>query len=74
MSTVYSVRIPKALKEALEQLEDVNWQEELRLFLEREVKHEYTRRQIKEARRLRARMKQTVNSAGLIREDRKNGH
>ncbi len=74
MSTVYSLRIPKALKQALEQLEDVNWQAELRVFLERKVRLEYTRRQLKEARSLRARMKRRISSAEIIREDRKTAH
>ncbi len=74
MSTVYSLRIPKALKQALEQLEDINWQAELRVFLERKVRLEYTRRQLKEARSLRARMKRRISSAEIIREDRKTAH
>lgn len=75
MSTeIYSLRIPKKLKEALKQLDDVNWQEEVRAFLEQETREEYLRKQLSEARKLRAKMKQTISSADIIREDRENVH
>ena len=74
MSTVYSVRIPRQLREALESLNEVNWQEELRAFLEQKVREEYMKKQMGEARNLRRKMKHSVNSAEMIREDRENVH
>lgn len=73
VSTVYSVRIPKALKEALEKLDGIDWQGELRAFLEKKVRRELMVRQIEEGRRLRSTMKAKVNSAELLREDREDG-
>jgi hypothetical protein len=72
MSTVYSFRIPKQLKDTLEKLSEVDWQQELRTFLEQKVREEYVRKQLEEARDLRSKMKHAVNSAELIREDREN--
>lgn len=74
MSTVYSVRIPKELKEALEKLEGIDWQGELRAFLERKVRRELMARQIAEGRKLRSSMKAEVSSSEIVREDRENGH
>lgn len=73
MSTVYSVRIPKRLREALNKLQDVDWQEELRAFLEQRVRAEYVRKQLEAARKLRVGMKE-ISSAEIIREDRENVH
>ena len=74
MSEVYSVRIPKRLKAALEEMRDVNWQDELRSFLEDRVREEYVRRQLDLAKSLRAQMKASVESADVIREDRDADH
>jgi len=73
MSTVYSVRISKALKERLEKLHQVNWQNEVRAFLEEKVKEEMKSRQLVEGRKVRSAMKK-VSAAEIIREDRKNAH
>jgi glutamine synthetase len=70
VSSVYSIRIPKELKEALEGLEDVDWQRELRAYLELKVREEYAKKKLDEARLLRKKMKRTIDSAKLIREDR----
>ncbi len=74
MSTVYSVRIPKELKEALEKLDDVDWQGELRAFLEKKVRKELMEKQLDEGRRVRSAMKAKVSAAEIIREDRENAH
>ena len=73
MSTVYSLRISKELKDSLERLDTVNWQQELRAFLEKKVKSELASRQLEEARKLRSAMKR-VSAAEIIREDRKSIH
>jgi hypothetical protein len=71
MSTVYSVRISKELKEALEKIDNVDWQRELRAFLEKKVRGELRARQLDEARKLRLTMKR-VSAAEIIRKDREN--
>lgn len=74
MSSVYSVRVSKKLKEEIERLDKVDWQNETRSFLEGRVRKERINRQIEEARRNKKRMKITLNVAQLIREDREHGH
>lgn len=74
MSTVYSVRIPKELKEALERLSEVDWQGELRAFLENKVRRELMTKQLEEGKKIRSTMKAEVSAAELLREDRENGH
>lgn len=71
-SSVYSVRLPKELKKALEELDDVDWQSETRAFLERKVREEFRRKELEEARKLRDRMERSVSSSDLLREDRDN--
>jgi hypothetical protein len=71
MSTVvYSIRIPKKIKEMMDSINDINWQEELRRIVEERVKEEYKKKLLREARDLRMKMKTSVPSAELIREDR----
>lgn len=74
MSTVYSVRIPKKLKEALQKLDGTDWQGELRAFLEKKVREETMARQLDEGRKLRSKMRATVSAAEIVREDRENAH
>jgi hypothetical protein len=74
MSSVYSVRLPKKLKEQMEQLDNVDWQSEARSFLEERVRKERINRQIEEARKNKRRMKVTLDVASLIREDRERVH
>ena len=71
-SSVYSVRLPKELKKALEELDGVDWQSETRAFLERKVREEFRRKELEEARKLRDRMERSVSSSDLLREDRDN--
>lgn len=74
MSSVYSVRIPKKLKEEIEKIDRVDWQAETRTFLERKVRKERLARDIEKAREQRRKSKKTISSAELIREDRQNVH
>lgn len=74
MSSVYSVRMPKELKEALEELDDVDWQRELRAYIEQKVREEYIKKQLGAARQLRKKMKHAISSVELIREDRNSAH
>lgn len=74
MSTVYSVRIPKQLREALDQLKHINWQDELRAFLEQKARAELLREGLKHAHKVRASTKRTLNAARMIRADREHVH
>ncbi len=74
MSSVYSIRVPKKLKEEIERLDNVDWQNETRSFLEERVRKERIDRQIEAANKNKKRMKITLNVAELIREDREHGH
>ncbi|MEM2156721.1 MAG: hypothetical protein QXW47_10665 [Candidatus Jordarchaeales archaeon] len=62
------MRIPKKLKEDMKKL-PVNWQEEVRSFIEGRVRAEKARLLVEEAKLLRDGTKK-VSSAELIREDR----
>jgi len=67
-SETFSVRIPKKLKEEMRKL-PVDWQGEVRAFIENRVRVEKARMMIEEAKRLRGETRM-VSSADLIREDR----
>lgn len=67
-SETFSVRIPKKLKEDMKKL-PVDWQEEVRAFIECRVRAEKARLLVEGARQLRDKTKR-VCSAELIREDR----
>ncbi len=70
MSSVYSIRVPKKLKKDIESLDNIDWQNETRTFLEERVRKERIGRQLEAARKNKERMKVTLNVAQLIREDR----
>jgi hypothetical protein len=70
MSSVYSIRVPKKLKKDIESLDNIDWQNETRTFLEERVRKERIGRQLEVARKNKERMKVTLNVAELIREDR----
>ena len=74
MSSVYSVRVPKKLKDEIDNFGDIDWQNETREFLEKRVRKERIKRQIEEARKNKERMKVTLDVATLIREDRERIH
>ncbi len=72
MSTksVYSIRIPVKFKKIMNQMNDVNWQEEIRNNTIKLIKNKSKKRLLKDAKQLRESMKNDVESATLIREDR----
>lgn len=70
MSSVYSIRVPKKLKKDIESLDNIDWQNETRTFLEERVRKERIGRQLEAARKNKERMKVTLDVAQLIREDR----
>ena len=68
-TTVYSVRIPKEIRDAMEKAKDIDWQEEIRKMIIERVRQETKKRLLKEARELRSKMKSSSISE-MIREDR----
>ncbi len=68
-TTVYSIRIPREIREAMEKMKDVDWQEEIRKMIIDRVRKELKRRLLEEAKELRSKMKSS-NISDMIREDR----
>ncbi len=68
-TTVYSIRIPREIREAMEKMKDVDWQEEIRKMIIARVRKELKRRLLMEAKELRSKMKSS-NISEMIREDR----
>ena len=71
MSTksVYSIRIPAQFRKMMDEMDDVNWQEEIRLLTIRLIQEESKKRLLRDAESIRKKMKD-VEAAELIREDR----
>lgn len=72
MSTkiVYSIRISSELRKRMEEMVEINWQEEIKHFLEEFVKKRNKKKLLARAKALRQDMKSGESSALLIREDR----
>jgi hypothetical protein len=76
MSTVFSIRIPKKLKEEMEELKDVvDWRSELVAFIEERVR---TYRRLKALRRIDEVLEKLPETpkglaSRLVREDRDSG-
>ena len=77
MSDVIAIRVPKKLKDELQEL-NVNYSEDIREYLERRVKAEKLKRLMKEIDTFRNELAKktgiTTSSADIIREDRDHGH
>ncbi len=72
MSTksVYSIRIPTKFRKIMDEMEDVNWQEEIREVTLELIKEKNKKRLLKESKEIRKAMENDIESAALIREDR----
>ncbi len=68
-TTVYSVRIPKEIRDAMEKTKDIDWQEEIRKMIIERVRQETKKRLLEEAKEIRKKMKSS-NISEMIREDR----
>jgi hypothetical protein len=68
-TSVYSVRIPKEISTTMNEMEEVDWQEEIRTMIVELVKRKSKARLLREAKDLRKDMK-AISAAELIREDR----
>ncbi len=74
MSTTISIRIPKKLKEKLEEL-DIDWRFEIRNYLENLIRRNIKAKVLKEADEVRLKIgKETSPSWKIIREDREIEH
>jgi hypothetical protein len=77
MSDVIAIRVPKKLKDELQEL-NVNYAEDVREYLERRVKVEKLKQVTKEINAFRNQLGKktgiTKSSADIIREDRDHGH
>lgn len=71
MSTksVYSIRIPVKFRKMMDEMDDVNWQEEIRQLSIKLIQKKAKKKLLKDAEILREKMKD-IESASLIREDR----
>jgi len=69
MSSTFTVRIPRELKEKMKKL-PVEWSEEVRRFIEEKVKRLELMGAIEEIELRVEKRRLRVNSAKLIREDR----
>ncbi len=68
-TTVYSIRIPKEIREAMEKMKDIDWQDEIRKMIIERVRKELKKKFLEEAKELRSKMKSS-NISDMIREDR----
>lgn len=76
MSDVIAVRVPKELKDELENL-DIDYADEIRRHLERLIKQNKLKKVIKNVEEFRAKLRKkgtTSSSADIIREDRGHVH
>lgn len=71
MSTksVYSIRIPVKFRKMMDEMDDVNWQEEIRQLSIKLIQKKAKKKLLKDAEILREKMKD-IESTSLIREDR----
>jgi hypothetical protein len=67
--TVYSVRIPVEISAAMKEMEEVDWQEEIRTMIVELVRRKSKARLLQEAESLRKDM-EAISAAKVIREDR----
>ena len=75
MSVVFSVRIPKKLKELMDECKGVDWAEEVKSFLNRRVRELLMKEYLKMAREARKQLDRVpVSVDELIREDREREH
>ncbi|MCW4007313.1 MAG: antitoxin [Candidatus Bathyarchaeota archaeon] len=69
MSTTFTVRIPRELKEKMEQ-NPIEWSQEVRAFLEERVKQIELLKTLQEIEKRAEKRKTKTDSTLLIREDR----
>ncbi len=77
MSDVIAIRVPKKLKEELQEL-NPDYAQDIRAYIEREVKRKKIKKALEEINKFREehgkKTGATASAAELIREDREHGH
>jgi hypothetical protein len=77
MSDIIAIRVPKKLKKELQEL-NPNYAEDLRAYIEKEVKKKKLKKTMEEVNKFRNELGKktgvTASSADIIREDRDHGH
>ncbi len=69
-TAVYNIRIPSELRKVMEEMQDVDWQEEIRETVEELIREKNKKRLLAEAEELIKEQKTEVDVAKIIREDR----
>jgi len=70
MSSTFSIRIPKKLKEEMKKYSKVDWANEIRKYIQKKIRELKLEEILTKAKSLRQQMKVEVNHVELIREDR----
>ncbi len=75
MSVVFSIRIPKKLKELMDECKGVDWAKEVREFIDKRARELLLEDYLRTAREARKRLSRVpVSVDKLIREDREREH
>jgi len=75
MSVVFSVRIPRKLKELMDRCKGVDWAEEVKAFINKRVRELLMKNYLRAAREARKQLDRIpVPIDELIREDREREH
>ena len=70
-SYVYSIRLQKDVRRMMEEMDDINWQAEIRQLVEADIRKRKKRRILVQARqRMKEMVPNKVGAATMIREDR----
>jgi len=72
MSVVFSIRIPRKLKEEMEKLKDVDWRNEIIAFIEERVRMYKRMKALQEINRMLEELPETPRGLAerVVREDR----
>jgi len=72
MSVVFSIRIPRKLKEEMEKLKDVDWRNEIMAFIEERVRMYKRMKALQEINRMLEELPETPRGLAerVVREDR----
>lgn len=70
MSSTFSIRLPKKLREEMKKYSEVDWADEIRKCIKEKINKLKLEEVLTKARTLREKMMKEVNHAELIREDR----
>ncbi|MEQ9715142.1 MAG: VapB-type antitoxin [Candidatus Asgardarchaeum sp.] len=70
MSSTFSIRISKKLKEEMKKYSKVDWANEIRKYIQKKIRELKLEEILTKAKSLRQQMKVEINHVELIREDR----